>query len=60
MTPQPLMSLPRFLLVLFPLFMWLGLVGARGGARRGPRGPRAERVGLAAFTAQFATWHLVA
>ncbi len=25
--PQPLMSLPRFVLVLFPLFMWLGLVG---------------------------------
>ncbi|HTQ67286.1 MAG TPA: mannosyltransferase family protein [Solirubrobacteraceae bacterium] len=56
---QPLMSLPRFLLVLFPLFMWLGdwLV----------RHPRAQRPMLAGsvalmvvFGAQFATWHWVA
>ena len=25
-TPQPLMSLPRFVAVLFPLFMWLAIV----------------------------------
>ena len=24
-TPQPLMSLPRFLAVLFPIFMWLAV-----------------------------------
>src|ERR687885_994201 len=29
--PQPLMSLPRFLAVLFPLFMWLGAWLAGGG-----------------------------
>ena len=33
--PQPLMSLPRFEAVLFPLFLWLGLVaGARAAWRR--------------------------
>ena len=25
--PQPLMSLPRFVAVLFPIFMWLALAG---------------------------------
>jgi hypothetical protein len=56
--PQPLMSLPRFLAVLFPLFMWLALVC---------RGRRRRRVvvallsaGLVAFTARYATWHWVA
>ena len=55
--PQPLMSLPRFLLVLFPLFMWLGLVGVARRPRRGPlrssavgspgspRSPRSSRPG---------------
>jgi hypothetical protein len=33
--PQPLMSLPRFELVLFPLFLWLGWWASRG-RRRGP------------------------
>src|SRR3954462_8042725 len=55
--PQPLMSLPRFLAVLFPLFMWLGAWMAAGG--RGRRlavlGPSAA--GLAAVTAVVATWH---
>jgi hypothetical protein len=53
--PQPLMSLPRFLAVLFPLFMWVALHG------------RAWRVALAAFalllgvfTVRYATWHWVA
>jgi hypothetical protein len=56
---QPLMSLPRFLLVLFPLAMWL----AAWLAVR----PRAQRPALvvsaalmALFAAQFATWHWVA
>ena len=39
--PQPLMSLPRFLLVLFPLFMWLGAWLAHRPRARLPRwGPR--------------------
>jgi mannosyltransferase PIG-V len=56
---QPLMSLPRFLVVLFPLAMWL----AAWLAVR----PRAQRPVLvvsaalmAFFAAQFATWHWVA
>jgi hypothetical protein len=57
--PQPLMSLPRFLVVLFPLSMWL----AAWLAVR----PRMQKLALvvsalsmAFFTAQFATWHWVA
>jgi len=58
-TAQPLMSLPRFLVVLFPLSIWLGAwLAAR---------PRAQRPALAVsgllmtgFLAQFATWHWVA
>jgi Mannosyltransferase (PIG-V) len=55
--PQPLMSLPRFLAVLFPLFMWLGAWMADGGRwrRLAVLGPSAA--GLAAVTAVFATWH---
>jgi len=56
---QPLMSLPRFLVVLFPL--------AIGGASWLSEHPRARRwvLGLSAalmvvFLAQFATWHWVA
>jgi hypothetical protein len=56
---QPLMSLPRFLVVLFPLNIWLaGWLAVR---------PRAQRpvlvvsaVLMACFVAQFATWHWVA
>ena len=58
-TSQPLMSLPRFLVVLFPLSMWLAQWLAAH--------PRAWRPALAAsavlqvlFVAQFATWHWVA
>jgi hypothetical protein len=56
---QPLMSLPRFLVVLFPLNIWFAdwLAGR----------PRARRPALAlsallmaGFAAQFATWHWVA
>jgi hypothetical protein len=56
---QPLMSLPRFLVVLFPLGIWL----AAWLAQR----PRAQTPALvvsgalmALFVAQFATWHWVA
>jgi hypothetical protein len=56
---QPLMSLPRFLVVLFPLNIWL----ARWLAER-PRARMPALVGSAAlmalFVAQFATWHWVA
>ena len=53
------MSLPRFLLVLFPLTMWLGAwLAAR---------PRVQKPAIAlsallmvVFAAQFATWHWVA
>jgi hypothetical protein len=56
---QPLMSLPRFLVVLFPLSMWLAAwLAAR---------PRVQKPALAVsalllafFAAQFATWHWVA
>jgi hypothetical protein len=57
--PQPLMSLPRFLLVLFPLNIWLAAWLAEH--------PRAQKPALAVsavlmafFGAQFATWHWVA
>jgi hypothetical protein len=56
---QPLMSLPRFLVVLFPLGIWQASWLARH--------PRARRPALvisaalmACFLAQFATWHWVA
>jgi hypothetical protein len=56
---QPLMSLPRFLVALFPLNIWFASwLAAR---------PRAQRPALvlsavlmACFAAQFATWHWVA
>ncbi len=56
---QPLMSLPRFLVVLFPLGIWL--------AAWLTEHPRVQRPALALsavlmvfFLAQFATWHWVA
>lgn len=60
-TSQPLMSLPRFLLVLFPLNMWL----ARWLAARDRRRTTVAVLGISAasmclFVAQFATWHWVA
>jgi Mannosyltransferase (PIG-V) len=58
--PEPLMSLPRYLVVVFPLFMWLGWWIARGGPWRSRIVLGASGAGLAAFTAQFATWHWVA
>jgi hypothetical protein len=56
---QPLMSLPRFLVVLFPLGIWLAAWLCEH--------PRLQRPALACsaalmavFVAQFATWHWVA
>lgn len=57
--PQPLMSLPRFLLVLFPLYMWGGLALARRQRLRSPVLASSGAL-LALFAAQFATWHWVA
>jgi Mannosyltransferase (PIG-V) len=58
-TPQPLMSLPRFLVVLFPMSMWLAAWLAEH-----PRARRPTLVGFALleafFVAEFATWHWVA
>jgi hypothetical protein len=57
-TPQPLASLPRYELVLFPLFMW----GAGVLVRRRWTTPAlaALAVLLGLFTAEFATWRFVA
>ncbi len=56
---QPLMSLPRFLLVLFPLS-----IGAGAWLAEHPRSARPllvlSSVLMAVFLAQFATWHWVA
>ena len=58
-TTQPLMSLPRFLLVLFPLFIWLGDWLARQPRARWPM-LAGSAVLMVVFGAQFATWHWVA
>jgi hypothetical protein len=55
--PQPLMSLPRFLAVLFPLFMWLGAWMADGGRGRRIAVLAPSAAGLVAVSAVFATWH---
>lgn len=57
-TPQPLMSLPRFVAVLFPVFMWLAVVCDE---RRWTDAVVAvSAVGLGLFTAQYASWHWIA
>jgi hypothetical protein len=58
--PQPLMSLPRFEAVLFPLFLWLGWWLARGPAWRRGAVLGVFAVGLAFCSALFTTWHWVA
>jgi hypothetical protein len=58
--PQPLMSLPRFLAVLFPLFMWLGAWLADGGRLRRAAVLVPSAAGLVIVSAVFATWHWVA
>src|SRR3954468_3451219 len=55
--PQPLMSLPRFLAVLFPLFMWLGAWMADGGHGRRVAVLAPSAAGLVGVTAVVATWH---
>jgi Mannosyltransferase (PIG-V) len=57
-TPQPLMSLPRYEVVLFPLFMW----GAWWLCRRRLTTPALTSLAvlLGLFTAEFATWRFVA
>ena len=56
---QPLMSLPRFLLVLFPLSMWLGAWLAERPRARKPLLALSATL-MVLFVAQFATWHWVA
>ncbi len=56
--PQPLMSLPRFLVVLFPVFMWLG--AACSERRRTAQVAGAFALGLGLFTTQYASWFFVA
>ncbi len=57
--PQPLMSLPRFLAVLFPLAIWLAL-WMTGRAWRERAALAACAGGLVVYTGLFATWHWVA
>ncbi len=57
--PQPLMSLPRFVAVLFPLAIWLAVwMTGRVWRERLVLGTFAAA--LAVYTAIFATWHWVA
>ena len=56
--PQPLMSLPRFLVVLFPIFMWLALVCEERGLTERVAAGSAVVLGL--FVTQFAGWYWVA
>ena len=57
--PQPLMSLPRFVAVLFPLAIWLAVwMTGRAARERVVLGVFAA--GLMVYTAIFATWHFVA
>jgi len=56
---QPLMSLPRFLLVLFPLTIWLAAWLAAHPRVQLPA-LAASALLLAFFAADFATWHWVA
>jgi hypothetical protein len=56
-TPQPLASLPRYEVVLFPLFMW----GAAWREARGwgDSGLAGSAVLPGPFTAMFSTWRFV-
>jgi hypothetical protein len=55
--PQPLMSLPRFVAVLFPVFMWLALWCEERRATE--RVAALSAIGLGLFTAQYASWHWI-
>src|SRR5919108_1384883 len=56
-TPQPLMSLPRFVSVLFPIFMWLALVCEE--RRATDLVTAGSAIGLGLFTAEDASWHWI-
>ena len=56
--PQPLASLPRYEVVVFPLFMWAALAVSR--RRSLDTAPAVMAVLLGLFTAEFATWRFVA
>jgi Mannosyltransferase (PIG-V) len=58
-TSQPLMSLPRFLVVLFPLSIWLAAWLAAHPRARMPALVASASL-MALFVGQFATWHWVA
>ena len=58
-SPQPLMSLPRFLVVLFPLGIWLAIWLAEHSRLQRPA-LVAMAVSLGFFVGEFATWHWVA
>jgi mannosyltransferase PIG-V len=55
--PQPLMSLPRFVAVLFPLFMALGAWLAEGSRLRRAAVLAPSAAGLAVVSAVVSTWH---
>jgi hypothetical protein len=55
--PEPLMSMPRFLAVMFPIFMWLAVWCEE--RRATDRVVAAFALGLGLFTAEFATWHWI-
>lgn len=57
---QPLMSLPRFVAVLFPLHMWLASWLGERGERSVERAVAVCAVLLGLLTAQFARWGFVA
>jgi hypothetical protein len=57
--PEPLMSLPRFEVVLFPFAMWIAAWLAARPRARAPAFVLSALL-MAFFTAEFATWHWVA
>ena len=54
------MSLPRFLVVLFPLSIWLAAWLTEHPRAQRPALVRCRRLLMACSSAQFATWHWVA
>jgi hypothetical protein len=58
--PQPLMSLPRFLLVLFPLNMWLAVTLVSRPRVLARAVLVISGLAMAFFVGEFSTWHWVA
>jgi hypothetical protein len=58
--PQPLMSLPRFLLVLFPLNMWLAVTLVSRPRMLTRAVLVLSGLAMAFFVGEFSTWHWVA